>query len=229
MRTQHILVVAAHPDDEALGCGGTMARHVAAGDIVHVLFLADGVGARHDEAPVAEFEERDRAAAAAMADLGAQPAHKLDLPDNRLDTVALLDVVRGVEDIVNEVRPRIIYTHHAGDLNIDHRIAHQAVMTACRPLPGSTFEAVYAFEVPSSTEWAGPSYDGAFRPTHFVEITAQLDAKRKALGHYAAEMRPSPHPRSLETVESLARLRGSTIGVPAAEAFMVLWQIHRSD
>ncbi len=217
--TEKVLVVAAHPDDEVLGCGGTMARHAAAGDEVHVLFLADGEGARLDAGSV---PERMRTARAAAEILGARDPEFLSLPDNRLDSLDLLDVVRRVEYVVERVRPTVVYTHHGGDLNIDHRIACKSVLTACRPLPGHPVRAIYAFEVASSTEWADSSTPDAFRPDRWVDVTAQLDAKHRALECYVAEMRPFPHSRSFEAVEALARWRGASAGLEAAEAFTTL-------
>lgn len=219
----NILVVAAHPDDEVLGCGGTMARHAAAGDTVHVLFLADGETSRPPAAETASaVAGREQAAQAAAAVLGAQAPRFAGLPDNRLDTVALLDVVQRVEAVVAETRPDTVYTHHSGDLNVDHRIAHQAVLTACRPLPGSPVTALYAFEVASSTEWASPRPEQAFLPTRFVDISGFLEVKLKALECYGEEMRPFPHARSLEGIEAQARLRGVGAGMEAAEAFVVV-------
>ena len=215
--TERILVVAAHPDDEALGCGGTMARHAATGDDVHVLFLADGEGARRDAGGV---DERMRVARAAADALGARAPEFLSLPDNRLDSLDLLDIVRRVEEAVDRIGPAVVYTHHRGDLNVDHRIACQVVLTACRPLPGRGVREIYGFEVPSSTEWAAPSAADAFLPHRWVDVTAQMAAKRRALECYAAEMRPFPHPRSFEAVEALARWRGASAGLKAAEAFM---------
>lgn len=219
---RRILVVGAHPDDEALGCGGTIARHAAAGDPVHLLFLADGVSSRGGEAGSrAEVERRAAAAADAAKILGAEPPRLLGLPDNRLDGVPLLEIVQAIEAVVRELSPRVVYTHHGGDLNIDHRLAHQAVMTACRPQHGAGVQAIYSFEVLSSTEWASPSVGRPFRPNRFVDISGHLETKIRALQSYADEMRDFPHPRSREAVEALARLRGATVAVAAAEAFVV--------
>ena len=217
-----VLVVAAHGDDEALGCGGTMARHKAHGDAVHTLLLADGVTSR---GCVADPGLRKAAAAKAAQLLGSEQPRFLGFPDNRLDTVALLDVVQAVEKVVEELYPNIIYTHHGGDLNIDHVITHRAVMTACRPVPNQSVCAIYGFEVQSSTEWGSVDQDNHFRPTRFVEITDQLETKLAALDCYKDEMRAFPHTRSSEAVEALARLRGSQVGLMAAEAFTVLRQV----
>ena len=221
-----ILVVAAHPDDEVLGCGGTMARHAADGDEVHVLFLADGVTARRDLAdPDAERERRAEAACRAAAILGAQPPRLLDFADNRLDEGPLLDVVQAVEAVAAEIGPEMVYTHHGGDLNADHRIAHQAVMTACRPLPGRKERTILAFETVSSTEWASRWFGEAFRPNRYVDVTGYLDKKLAALACYDAEIRPFPHPRSPENLRALARVRGAESGLENAEAFVSLREI----
>lgn len=224
--SEHVLVIAAHPDDEVLGCGGTIARHRADGDQVSLLFLADGVGARGDtSARTAELPARRAAGDAAAELLGATAPIYLDFPDNRLDTVALLDLVQAVERVAAEIRPGRVYTHHGGDLNIDHRICHQAVLTAFRPMAGQTARAIYGFEVPSSTEWMFGATGLAFLPGHFVDVSAHLPAKIAAMRCYEMEMRPFPHPRSAEAIEALARWRGATVGCTAAEAFTVIRQI----
>jgi N-acetylglucosamine malate deacetylase 1 len=214
-----ILVIAAHSDDEALGCGGTMARHAALGDTVHVLFLTDGVGARGDAPPQA----RARVAAAknAMEILGAASMTQLDFPDNRIDTVALLDIVQAIEAKAIPLAPDIIYTHHGGDLNVDHRMCHQAVLTAFRPMPGQSVRAIYGFEVASATEWGFGSVSD-FVPQRFVDISTTLAKKMAALDAYSDEMRDFPHPRSQEALHALATWRGATVGCAAAEAFSVI-------
>ncbi len=217
-----VLVVAAHPDDEALGAGGAIVRHVREGERVSILILADGVTSRDPSAAHESELARRRAAAMAAAEiLGADRPRFLDLPDNRLDTVAMLDLARAVEDEVRRVQPHTVYTHHAGDLNIDHRSTHEAVMTACRPVPGGVVRTVLCFETPSSTEWRAPSTATAFIPSWYVDVAATLSAKLSALTAYDEEMRAWPHPRSLEAVEHLARWRGASIGVEAAEAFVL--------
>lgn len=220
-----VLVVAAHPDDEVLGCGGTIARHAAQGDTVHITILAEGATARDTKrrraARGGELQKLGQAAQRAADILGAASLSLGQFPDNRMDSVDLLDVVKSVEALVTRHRPGIVYTHHAGDLNIDHQCVHRAVLTACRPTPQQTVRRLLCFEVPSSTEWAAGDSREIFVPQHFVDISASLAAKRKALQAYAAEMRPWPHPRSLEAVTHLARWRGASIGREAAEAFSV--------
>lgn len=217
------LVVAAHPDDEVLGCGGTMARLSSQGWAVHVLIVAEGATSRDASRDRAarqdELSELAQAAHAANAILGAASVVLGDLPDNRMDSIDLLDVVKFVEQALATHRPSLVFTHHAGDLNIDHRVLHDAVVTACRPLPGSCVQELLFFEVASSTEWTpGPS-GPAFVPTVFYDITAHLPSKLDALAAYASEMRPFPHARSLRALDALARWRGASCGVEAAEAF----------
>ena len=214
-----VLVVAAHADDEALGCGGTIARHVEEGDAVHLVLMADGVHSRKD-ASKEDLKRRVEASKRAQSILGASSSQSLELPDNLMDSVPLLEIVQKLEPILAGIQPSIIYTHHHGDLNVDHRLTHTAVMTACRPLPGSSVREIYGFEVLSSTEWA-TQQDSPFLPNYFVDITQQLQTKLYALEAYAEEMRKTPHSRSMAHVEVLAHHRGYSVGVDAAEAFEV--------
>jgi LmbE family N-acetylglucosaminyl deacetylase len=226
----NVLVVAAHPDDEVLGCGGTMARHAAAGDNVDLLILAEEITSRDSErdaaARAAELDDlREAAGRAAMA-IGAQAPAFGGLPDQRLDTLPILEIAKHVEQFLLLSRPEVVYTHHGGDLNADHRIVHQAVLTAARPLPGSTVRLVCGWETLSSTEWNSPAVGPPFMPQRYVELTpAHLDRKLASLQCYQKEMRPFPHPRSFEAVQALARLRGAQSGLNLAEAFTVLRHI----
>lgn len=207
-----------------MGCGGTIARHAAAGDQVDLLFLSKGVGAREERREDAVVQRRLEAAREASALLGVRSPRMLGFPDNALDSVSLLEVVRAVEKMIIEIAPDVVYTHHGGDLNVDHQLAHQAVLTACRPQPGSPVRAIYAFEILSSTEWAS-SAAPVFRPSRFVDIGDFLDTKLRALTCYEEELRPFPHARSVKAVEALARIRGTSVGCDAAEAFIVVREI----
>lgn len=219
-----VLVVAAHPDDEVFGCGGTVARLVADGMTIRVITFTDGVGARKPDEDESAIRRRTEHCAA-MAVLGAKLTTPQMYPDNALDTVPLLHLVQVVEEKLREFRPSTVYTHHPGDLNIDHQFIARAVVTATRPYPGQVVRRVYGFEVPGSTEWAVP---GAvpFVPTRFVPLTeAQMHAKSEALRCFASEVRDVPHPRSWPLVEALAMVRGSQVGYPYAEAFTVIREI----
>lgn len=225
--SESVLVLAAHPDDEVLGCGGTIARMSAQGARVHVAFLADGVTARAVATDVElqrqsqELSARRQAAQKAAAILGVHSISFANFPDNRMDSVALLDVVKEVEALVAAHRPLTVLTHHAGDLNVDHRRTHEAVVTACRPQRGHPVKTLLCFEVASSTEWQLPGSAATFAPNWFVDVSSFFERKKLALDAYAAEMREWPHPRSLQGVEHLARWRGAVIGVEAAEAFVL--------
>jgi LmbE family N-acetylglucosaminyl deacetylase len=217
------LILAAHPDDEVLGCGGTIAKLANQGATIHVAFLADGVFSRQGDkaAQQTELIDRREAAQKACAILGAKSVSFGEFPDNRMDTIALLDIVKVVEELIAEHRPDTVFTHHAGDLNIDHRRVHEAAVTACRPQRGNTVKTLLCFEVSSSTEWQTPGSAPGFTPNWFVNISETLDHKLAALDAYATELCQWPHPRSRQGVEHLARWRGSTVGVAAAEAFIL--------
>jgi LmbE family N-acetylglucosaminyl deacetylase len=216
---KRVLVVAAHADDEVLGCGGTIARHVDEGDCVSVVYMADGVGSRGAEGSD-ELQRRNEARDEALKTLGVTDCYALDFPDNRMDSLPLLDVVQSLEPIFEKLRPTQVYTHHQGDLNVDHRVTHQAVMTACRPLPGRSVNEILTFEVMSSTEWAthGVSH---FVPNTFINISSYLDLKIRALNAYQMELREWPNSRSLLHLKLLAQHRGATVGIDAAEAFQL--------
>jgi len=218
---KNILVVAAHPDDEVLGCGGTIAIHVENGDNVNVIFFSDGVTSRNSNIGNLNIDKRKHASIAACKILGVNNTHFLGFPDNRLDTIPLLDLVQDLECVISKIKPSVIYTHHAGDLNIDHKIVHQTVMTACRPQPNCTVREIYSFEVLSSTEWSSPSLDSFFMPNKYVNISSVLDLKLLALDEYNEEMRDFPHSRSIKSVISLANFRGASMGMVAAEAFKI--------
>ncbi|MDZ4855243.1 MAG: PIG-L family deacetylase [Nitrospirota bacterium] len=218
-----ILVLAAHPDDEVLGCGGTIAKLARQGATIHVAFLADGVSSRFGDltAQQPELSSRRIAAQKACDILGVKSLSFGDFPDNRMDTIALLDIIKPIEALVAKFQADMVFTHHAGDVNIDHRRIHEAVSAACRPQPGYPVKTLLCFEVPSSTEWQLSGSAPAFAPNWFVDISDSLDLKLAALEAYAAELRPWPHPRSRQGVEHLARWRGATVGVGAAEAFIL--------
>lgn len=213
------MVIAAHADDEALGCGGTMIRLAAEGKQINVVFMADGVLSRKSSTQN-HLKLRKRAAEKAQKLLGSESSTFLNLPDNQMDQVSFLTIVQKLELLIKKYKPKAVFTHFHGDLNVDHRITQQAVMTACRPLPGCPVKKIYGFEVPSSTDWAAPG-EAPFSPAFFVDIGPFLKKKIKALEAYSMEMREKPHARSMNHVEALARHRGNSIGVEAAEAFVV--------
>jgi LmbE family N-acetylglucosaminyl deacetylase len=219
-----VLVIAAHPDDEVLGCGGAIAQHVSVGDEVHVEILAEGIKSRlakpysDNKSAVLDLK---RSAEIANGILGVASLTLHGLPDNRLDSMDRLDIIQLIENKISTYSPKVIYTHHCGDVNIDHRIIHEATNTACRPLPGSDVCRILYFEVPSSSEWQIPGSAPPFLPNWFVDISSSLATKINALDAYNSEMRSWPHPRSLTAVEHLAKWRGASVGLNAAEAFVL--------
>lgn len=219
---ESVLVVAAHPDDEVLGCGGTMARLAEEGNEIRIAILAEGMTSRYQQRGQADQKQLSHLhgnAQQAADKVGAKELVLCKLPDNRLDTIPLLDVVKVVEGLIEKFKPSVIYTHHPGDLNVDHGVVHRAVLTATRPTPGQGVREVYAFEVASSTEWAFQHLQPPFRPNVFVDIAATLETKVAALACYDTETRKFPHPRSPEALRAIAMRWGSVAGFQAAEAF----------
>ena len=221
----NILVLAAHADDEVIGCGGTLARHVEQGDSVYLVIMADGVSSRSQVAK-GDLELRDQALENSCSHLGIQLLHRFDFKDNQLDRYPMLELIKAAETPIKQVRFDCVYTHSRSDLNIDHRVVHDLALTLFRPQPDETVRAIYAFETLSATHWNGP--DQPFKPQRFVDIEPFWEKKMQALGAYEKELRAFPHARSLEAMASLARFRGSLAGVPKAEAFEVIRWVESS-
>jgi LmbE family N-acetylglucosaminyl deacetylase len=221
-----VMVFAAHPDDEVLGVGGTLAKHASTGSAVHIVIMAEGMTSRDNQRKVDqradELSELARSASAAGAIIGAASVTLEGLPDNRLDSIDRLDLIKIVERHIADKKPEIVYTHHSGDVNVDHRRLHEAVITACRPQPGFGVKRILCFETASSTEWQPPGSHSPFLPNWFVDISDFLEMKQEALRIYASEMRDWPHPRSHEAIDHLAKWRGATVGAEAAEAFILM-------
>lgn len=225
MAGQNLAVIVAHPDDEVLAFGGTMCRHAEHGDHVHVLFLATGLAARTQDGRVSEEEfEKLRAEAREAGKLmGVEQIEFAEFPDNRMDTVPMLDVVKRISAFIEKTAATLVYTHHVGDLNVDHTIVARAVLTACRPIPGAQVKRIYAGEILSSSEYSFAQ--DRFRPTTYIGIEPYIDRKRDALKCYTGEIRFWPHPRSVKAVALQARMRGAEAGLEAAEALCLLREI----
>ena len=227
MRT--ILVVAAHPDDEVLGCGGTIARLTSEGAKVEVLIVANGLTSRihfnHDGETDGLLKKHHERAAAAGSLLGVGKVHFLKFSDQKLDTIPFLDITQAIEKVIEELMPDTIFTQHGGDLNMDHAITYRAVLTATRPMKESPVKRVYSYEVASSTEWAFNKFSPQFNPGFFVDISETIQKKIDAMAIYETECRLSPHPRSPEMLAAIGRRWGSVVGVQAAEAFEVVREI----
>ena len=214
-----VLVIAAHPDDEILGVGGTVRKHVLAGDEVRLLVACEGVSMRYEDA---HHQSVVRQAREAGEILGVAEVMFGELPDQRLDTLPRVEIHAKIEAVVQSIRPEVVYTHFGGDVNHDHGLLFQAVQVATRPYSAPSVREVLAFETPSSTEWGTPAVQGSFVPQVFVDVSATLEDKIRAFCRYEREVRPAPHPRSPESLRARARSWGSVIGVDAAEPFMVI-------
>lgn len=214
-----VLVVAAHPDDEILGVGGTVRKHALAGDEVRLLIACEGVSMRYEDT---HHERVMRQAREAGEILGVAEVLFGEFPDQRLDTLPRVDVFAKIEALVQALRPDVVYTHFGGDVNHDHQILFQAVQVATRPYSAPFVREVLAFETPSATEWGTPAVQGSFVPQIFVDVSTTLDDKIQAFCRYEREVRPAPHPRSPEALRARAYTWGSVIGVNAAEPFMVV-------
>ena len=225
--SQNILIVAAHSDDETLGCGGVIAKHVDAGERVRVVVVADGVSSRSGSSACAAVQARNASFAAAMSVLGVSDIMSLEYPDNQLDTVPLLKIVKDIEHIAATFPANVVYTHFPEDLNIDHKITAEAVLTAFRPLPETVVQEVLLFEVMSSTGWGNSASNLAFNPNYFSDISDFLTLKMRALECYQDEMRGFPHARSADAILALAKFRGASVGLSAAEAFVLARKVLR--
>jgi len=226
-----ILVIVAHPDDEVLGCGASIAKWADAGNSVHILIMAEGATSRSPIRDVSVNSEEllslEKSAYRARDILGATSVKLLNFPDNRMDSLDLLDVIKVIEKEIRILKPYTVVTHHSGDLNIDHRIVNEAVITACRPQPMCSVRRLLSFETASSTEWQTAGSYLPFQPNYFENVSKYIKLKMKALIAYDSEMRDYPHPRSLKNVENLAKLRGSSVGFKTAEAFILLRELKR--
>lgn len=219
-----ILVVAAHPDDELIGVGATAAGHAAQGDEVRCVILGEGQTSRFDSREAVSMEvldslHHDTLQAAEI--IGYTEVSFADFPDNRFDRVDLLDIVKYVEKIKEAYKPDIIYTHHAGDLNIDHQLTFKAVLTATRPVGGCTVKEIYTFPTLSSTEW-NFTCEAPFQPNVFVDAEPYMEQKLRAMSCYKSELCDFPHPRSIKGLELQAQSFGSMVGKMYAEAFMLI-------
>ena len=213
---RRVLVIAAHPDDEMLGCGGTIKKFIKSGCEVTTAILAKG--------RPSEQRRINKLCKRANAQLGVKKVIFLNYPNLELESYPLHGIVEKLSDIIDSYEPDVVITHYHADINRDHQITFQAVLTATRPLPGKRPVEILCFETVGSTEW-GADPRGPFRPNFFVDITDTIEDKMKALRHYDVEMRPRPHPRSYEGLRLLAGVRGMTIGVPYGEAFEIVRRI----
>ena len=224
-KNKNFLIIAAHPDDEILGCGATAAKLINNGYKGSLIIVSEGITSRDDQRNLSkrnkELKKLRQICKKANNYLGISNINFLGLPDNRLDQIPLLQIIKLIEKIIDKNKPEIIFTHNSSDLNKDHQIVYEAAVTACRPLPKSSVKKILSFEVLSSTNWAAAS-DNKFEPNYFVEVDKFIKKKLKALNFYKSEMRKYPHARSLRAVKALSEYRGSSVGLNYAESFKLI-------
>lgn len=219
------LVIAAHPDDETLGCGGTIARLASEQKEVHILILGEGITSRQTDIEDSSNEEirllrKNNRKAGAI--LGVANIYFESFPDNKFDSIPLLEIVKVIESYIEKISPHTVFTHHGGDLNIDHSVTSRAVLTATRPMSGCPVKHLYAFETLSATEWSFGQISESFTPNCFINIKNHINQKIAAMEAYGGEIRNFPHPRSAKAIKTLANLRGSMAGMEFAEAFFII-------
>lgn len=221
---KRVLIVAAHPDDEVLGMGGTIAKYAMNGDSVAVLIVTDGSSSQYrdneDLEQIIENKKRETQESARI--LGISRIYYGDQPDMKLDVTAHVDVNNAIEKVIDDFAPDVVYTHFPGDINNDHECVYKSTLVACRPVPGQTVKELYSYSVPSSTEWNVQNTQNVFTPNVFVDISGGYEEKKySAMSAYSTELRDYPHPRSVEALKVLDRAVGVQVGMECAESFML--------
>lgn len=216
------LFIGPHPDDEVLGCGATMKKLSDEGHYVYVLIMSRGTPKFYAEERIDNVR---REAREAHQLLGVKETLFFDFHAPELDTVPLVDLSKSIAQVISEKKIHTLFLPHRGDIHNDHALVFKAGLVAARPVGNYTVKEIYCYETLSETEWAPPFGDDAFIPTLFVNITSQFEHKLKAMECFKSQLRAFPNPRSLETIEALAKFRGATVGFDRAEAFMVIRQI----
>ena len=232
LKNKKLLIIVAHPDDELLGLGGTMNKLITEYNVkTHVVILGEGITSRSQSRDTEQWKEQlaihKQNIKSAQKAIGYHSVSIYDFPDNRFDTIALLDIIKVIEKEKQDFVPDVVFTHHGGDLNIDHQRTFDAVLTACRPMEEETVKSIISFETPSGTEWRANSDPRHFLPNFFVSITEEnLNAKIKGMESYEFESRPFPHPRSPKSLIITSQRWGIALGEEYVEAFHIVRTIN---
>jgi LmbE family N-acetylglucosaminyl deacetylase len=232
LKNKKIMIVVAHPDDELLGLGATMHRLIHEANIkTHVIILGEGITSRSEARDVEKWRKELKIHKSnikkAQQSIGYHTVSIYDFPDNRFDTVSLLDIIKVIEKEKKLFKPDVIFTHHGGDLNIDHQLTFEAVITSCRPMESEIVKTIITFETPSGTEWRASSDPRQFIPNLYFQISIKdLESKIKGMESYEFEKRNYPHPRSPEALRIYAQKNGINVGVSYAEAFCLIRHIN---
>jgi len=222
--SKKVLIVCAHPDDEILGCGATCAKLIQDGHEVYTFILGEGKTSRDDGQSI---DELNIEMLKANETLGVKKVFRANFADNRFDSVDLLDIVKEIETLLLSIQPDTIFTHHDGDLNIDHQITNKAVLTATRPMVGQSVKEIYTFEIASSTEWNSYSRKNLFVPNTFIDVSSTIDKKVEAMAEYKSELCEYPHPRSLEFIKEMASYNGVRVGLKYSENFTLVRSVDK--
>ena len=220
--SRRVLVIAAHPDDEIIGVGGTIARYASVGDSVYVVILTEGASVQFPGEPEMIELKRTQALKAAEV-LGVKEVFFGNFPDQKLDACPIIEVTNFIETIIKETYPSIVYTHHFTELNRDHRIAYEATSVAARPFSDSSIERLLCFSVDTLSHWG----EGLAQYNIFSDISDTLELKLRAMQVYETEVRKYPHPRSLEALQQIAYRNGAIVGLKAAEMFQLILEVCR--
>lgn len=225
-----ILVFAPHPDDEVMGCGGTITRHIAEGDIVYVCIVTRGKPPVYNHSPEIleklphdlydEIEESHSV-------LGVKKTYYLQFPAVMLETVPRYELNRKISELINKIKPNVVYIPHFGDMQKDHALTSEAVMVAARPKGDCAVQAIYSYETLSETEWNIPHVANIFIPNVYIDISKFLNKKFEAMKCFRSQLCEFPNPRSIQAIMALAKFRGSTMGADAAESFMLIREYRR--
>ena len=215
----NVLVIAPHPDDEVLGCGGTIKKLASEGAKVYILIMTRGKKGKYSDS---QIENVRNEAVTAHKLLGITRTRFLDYPAPDLDLIAKADISASIKEIIEELRISTLFLPHRGDIHNDHKVIFDAGLVASRPVQGCPVTRIFSYETLSETEWAAPFSSDAFIPTYFVNISGFLEIKLNAMKCFKSQLREFPNSRSLQSIESLAKLRGCTVGYDLAEAFMTI-------
>ncbi len=222
---KQILIIAPHNDDDILGCGGIMAKHQNKGVDIYVVIVTNGHLGAPELFKKGGTEKVRKEALEAHRYLGIKKTFFLDFPAPRLDTIPSYKLSIEIEKIIRDNIITDLFIPHRGDIHKDHRITFEAALVAARPINNNPVKRIYAYETLSETEWAAPFGDDAFIPTVFEDISSFIEIKKNAFKFFTTQIKKFPHPRSLESIENLSKIRGATVGFKNAEAFMLIREI----
>ncbi len=223
---ESVLIIVAHSDDECISMAGTIHKHIKNGDKVVVVSMTDGVGSRDDTNQSKKFERKNSSLVASKI-LGFEWGDCYDFKDNAMDSYPLLDIIKAIEEVKKKYEPTLVYTHSGTDLNVDHVVVSNAVLTAFRPEPNEYCKEIRLFEVASATDYGNLLKKRLFAPNLFIDITNEWTEKSNSLEAYASEMKDYPHTRSIEGIKNLSKIRGNQVGLEFAEAFEVIRKIEK--